>query len=77
MCALELEREGDVERYGNWPFEIGLWVGRAATPNRMGRKGDDEGMARSRVRRFKVQGQPARKSFSHTARGVAAVRDPV
>ena len=23
---------------GDWPFEIGLWVGRAATPNRMGKK---------------------------------------
>ena len=39
VCALELER--DLEpRLGKWPFEIGLWVGRAATPNRMGKKGD-------------------------------------
>lgn len=35
MCALELEREKD-PRLGVWPFEIGLWVGSAATPNRMG-----------------------------------------
>jgi len=40
ICALELERQerrakGD-ESLGPWPFEIGLWVGNAATPNRMG-----------------------------------------
>ena len=40
ICALELEREKDVEKLGDWPFEIALWVGQAATPNRMGRKGD-------------------------------------
>ena len=40
ICALELERGRAPERLGEWPFEIALWVGRAATPNRMGRKGD-------------------------------------
>ena len=40
VCALELEREKNPARYGEWPFEIGLWVGKAATPNRMGRRGD-------------------------------------
>ena len=40
ICALELERQNDVEKLGEWPFEIGLWVGKAATPNLMGRKGD-------------------------------------
>ncbi|MFK7817307.1 MAG: DISARM system helicase DrmA, partial [Planctomycetaceae bacterium] len=40
ICALELEREKDVETLGEWPFEIALWVGSAATPNKMGRKGD-------------------------------------
>ncbi|MCG8602947.1 MAG: DISARM system helicase DrmA [Verrucomicrobiales bacterium] len=35
MCALELERERN-PKLGEWPFEIGLWVGSAATPNRMG-----------------------------------------
>jgi hypothetical protein len=40
VCALERERRQDVNRLGEWPFEIGLWVGRAATPNVMGRKGD-------------------------------------
>jgi hypothetical protein len=38
MCALELERHAN-PRLGDWPFEIGLWVGLAATPNRMGGQG--------------------------------------
>ena len=42
ICALELERQDDVEKLGEWPFEIGLWVGKAATPNRMGQKGDND-----------------------------------
>lgn len=45
VCALELERhelakQGD-ESLGHWPFEIGLWVGSGATPNRLGRRGDN------------------------------------
>ena len=53
VCALELERRQDVTKLGEWPFEIGLWVGRAATPNRMGRKGDnDPESARLRTLRF-------------------------
>jgi hypothetical protein len=39
ICALELEREANPARLGAWPFEIGLWVGSAATPNRMGYQG--------------------------------------
>ncbi len=38
ICALELERETMPERLGTWPFEIALWVGRAATPNTNGAK---------------------------------------
>lgn len=54
ICALELERQNDVEKLGEWPFEIGLWVGRAATPNRMGRKGDtDRESARAKTIAFK------------------------
>jgi len=54
VCALELEREQDPVRYGAWPFEIGLWVGKAGTPNVMGRKGDKrDDTARSKVRRYK------------------------
>jgi len=39
ICALELERDGNRDRLGDWPFEVGLWVGQAATSNRMGRRG--------------------------------------
>ncbi|MCC7141403.1 MAG: helicase [Candidatus Eisenbacteria bacterium] len=54
ICALELEREKSGMRYGSWPFEIGLWVGKAATPNQMGSKGDDrQDTARAKVRHFK------------------------
>ena len=61
VCALELERETD-ERYGEWPFEIGLWVGKAATPNILGRKGDGRSdSARTKVRQFKAdpKGKPS------------------
>ncbi len=51
VCALELERERAPERLGEWPFEIALWVGRAATPNRMGRKGEAGGRRVLRRRR--------------------------
>lgn len=52
ICALELERRKE-SRLGTWPFEIGLWVGRGATPNRMGRLGDpDRQSARSRTIAF-------------------------
>ena len=54
VCALELEREADAARYGKWPIEIGLWVGKAATPNLMGRKGDKRSdTARTKTRQFK------------------------
>jgi hypothetical protein len=62
VCALELEREANVARYGVWPFEIGLWVGKAATPNVMGRKGDNRpDSARIKVRQFKSdpKGKPS------------------
>ncbi len=53
VCALELEREKNPQRYGAWPFEIGLWVGRAATPNVLGRKGDgNSDSARAKVRQY-------------------------
>jgi hypothetical protein len=62
VCALELERERDPGRYGRWPFEIGLWVGKAATPNIMGRKGDGRSdSARAKVSQFKQnpRGRPS------------------
>jgi hypothetical protein len=43
VCALELLRTHPAEvdehgrrRLGDWPIEIGLWLGAAATPNRLG-----------------------------------------
>jgi hypothetical protein len=56
ICALELERVAE-KRLGEWPIEIGLWVGRGATPNRMGYKGDNDSQgvnARTKVRRYKL-----------------------
>jgi hypothetical protein len=55
VCALELEREKNPGRYGEWPFEIGLWVGKAATPNILGHIGDGRSdSARTKVRQFKA-----------------------
>jgi hypothetical protein len=62
VCALELEREKDAKRYGTWPFEIGLWVGKAATPNLMGHKGDGRSdTARTKVNQYKAdpRGKPS------------------
>ena len=62
VCALELERRKDAGRYGDWPFEIGLWVGKAGTPNRLGERGDSRSdSARSKVSQYKAnpQGKPA------------------
>lgn len=62
VCALELEREQAKDRYGVWPFEIGLWVGKAATPNVMGYKDDGRtDSARTKVRQFKAdpKGKPS------------------
>jgi hypothetical protein len=53
ISALELERRKDPERLGPQRFSIGLWVGRAATPNRFGSRADrDETTAVARVRAF-------------------------
>ena len=62
VCALELERVQSPARYGQWPFEIGLWVGKAATPNLLGRKRDGRSdTARAKVRQFKndPKGKPS------------------
>jgi hypothetical protein len=56
ICALELEREKAEAKLGTHPFEIGLWVGSAATPNKMGKKernGAPEGSALKRTMDFK------------------------
>jgi hypothetical protein len=53
ICALERLRWADPASLGQWPFEIGLWVGRTATPNRMGKTGDqDDTTARKRVQAY-------------------------
>ena len=36
VCALELERKAQPKRLGEWPIEIGLWVGGKSTPNNLG-----------------------------------------
>lgn len=54
ICALERLRVAYPGELGDWPFEIGLWVGKAATPLRMGRKGDQrDDTARARTLKFK------------------------
>jgi len=42
ICAMEIVRKEMANALGSWPFEVGLWVGKAATPNRMGKKGDSD-----------------------------------
>ena len=63
ICALELERRGDAGgRLGEWPFEIGLWVGKAGTPNHLGVRGDGRSdSARAKVSQYKnnPRGRPA------------------
>ena len=58
MCALELIRKENVKELGTWPFEIGLWVGSGATPNYMGKPGDEYGVV-FKVLQFK-QGKTKR-----------------
>lgn len=66
ICALELMRrepawrDGERNRLGDWPIEIGLWVGAAATPNRLGGRGNTgPDTAVGRIRRYKRDGREA------------------
>ena len=52
VCALELMRQENPKELGTWPFEIGLWVGSGATPNYMGKPGDEFGVV-SKVLAYK------------------------
>ena len=56
VCALELMRtdaknvdERGRRLLGDWPIEIGLWVGSDASPNRLGGKGNPTRPRRSGV----------------------------
>lgn len=66
ICALELMRgepawrEGERNTLGDWPIEIGLWVGAAATPNRLGGRGNTgPDTAIGRIRRYRRDGREA------------------
>jgi hypothetical protein len=66
ICAMELMRdepawrEGERQTLGDWPIEIGLWVGAAATPNRLGGRGNTgPETAVGRIRRYKRDGRDA------------------
>jgi hypothetical protein len=60
VCALELLRQAAPDQLGAWPFEIGLWVGKAATPNRMGQVGDtDKTTARAKTIAFQNNSRKA------------------
>lgn len=66
ICALELMRgepdwrDGERNKLGDWPIEIGLWVGSAATPNRLGGRGNSgPDTAVGRIRRYKRDGREA------------------
>lgn len=66
VCALELMRgepawmQGTQRLLGDWPIEIGLWVGSAASPNRLGGQGNpNPDTAVIRVKRFKTSGREA------------------
>ena len=57
---------------GDWPIEIGLWVGSDASPNRLGGKGDaDDDTAVGRVRRYRNGRTSARRPRSRPAPGAA------
>ena len=66
VCALELMRgepawqQNGKRLLGDWPIEIGLWVGSTASPNRLGKTGDGrQDTAVARVRRFQKDGREA------------------
>jgi hypothetical protein len=66
VCALELMRgeptwmANGKRLLGDWPIEIGLWIGSAASPNTLGGKGkSDPSTAVKRIDRFRRDGKEA------------------
>lgn len=67
ICALELMRCSDAWKdaqgkrmLGDWDIEIGLWIGSAASPNKLGGKGDTgDDRAVTRVRAYRKRSGPA------------------
>ena len=59
VCALELIRRTDIDTYGHWPFEIGLWVGGSSTPNRLGQSPGDVGEETAIGKLVRFQSRPA------------------
>ena len=67
ICALELMRGSDTWKdaqgrrmLGDWEIEIGLWIGSAASPNKLGGKGDTgDDRAVTRVRAHRQRNGPA------------------
>lgn len=54
ICALELKRRKEPQKFGPKRFSIGLWVGKNATPNKFGTEKDfDDTTARRRVLAFR------------------------
>lgn len=54
MCALELKRRQEPQKFGPKRFSIGLWVGKSATPNKFGNEKDfNETTALRRVLAFR------------------------
>ncbi len=50
--------EGDLpHKLGDWPFEIGMWVGKGATPNKLGGPNDpDQKSTYNVLNRWKKKG---------------------
>jgi hypothetical protein len=66
ICALELMRdeprwkENGRRLLGEWPIEIGLWIGSKSSPNKLGGRGNTgDDTAVTRVRRFRTHGRDA------------------
>jgi len=74
MCALELLRRNDVDKFGEWPFEIGLWSVVRRRQTGWVAKATMIQLVRARVR----EGSGQRYEFvANSARRVPLVRNEV